>query len=569
MRGALPGKPFGRGRSFRKMRKKNAGALFMDFHVSPDDRVGGQPQKKRAAAAPRRKRSPPKRAASSPASAASLSTVDDEPPHARQAGERAEAPEGQEGPRQAPAQAADPRAACSSTARLLAASSSASGAASRVAGVVAYFYVQLPSSNTWAVPDRPANIRILAADGQLISNRGKTGGEAVSLRELPHYVPAAFIAIEDRRFYEHFGVDVMGLMSVALESVQAGEITRGASTITQQLAKNLFLTPDQTLGRKVQETLLAVWLEQNYTKDDILELYLNRMFFGTDARAATPRHRGRVADLLRQVGAQPLARRSRDPRRLAPGALSPQPAHRRPRQGQGAPDPRPPGHGRAKATSREDEAHAAEIDPNQQIRTKVAGAEYYVADWVETLMQAYIGDVTKDVIVQTTINWDLQKQAEFVVREAVANAGQGARLHPGRAGRDGCRRHRARPRRRHRLRQEPVQPRRHRPPPARLGLQALRLSRRDGEGLHARHRRRRCALRLQRLEPVERLRQVRRPGDAARRARLFAQHRLRPPRHRCRPPDRWSMPRCGWASPRLWTPCPRSRSAPPKFRCSS
>src|SRR5690606_37135757 len=114
-------------------------------------------------------------------------------------------------------------------------------------------------------------IHILAAGGQLMSNRGKTGGEAVSLRELPHYVPAAFIAIEDRRFNDHFGIDVIGLVSVALESVRAGEVTRGASTLTQQLAKNLFLTPDQTLQRKVQEALLAVWLEQNYSKDDILE----------------------------------------------------------------------------------------------------------------------------------------------------------------------------------------------------------------------------------------------------------------------------------------------------------
>ena len=87
-----------------------------------------------------------------------------------------------------------------------------------VIGVVVYYGAQLPSSDTWAVPDRPPNIRILAADGQLISNRGQTGGEAASLRELPEYVPAAFIAIEDRRFYDHFGVDLMGLAAVAVES---------------------------------------------------------------------------------------------------------------------------------------------------------------------------------------------------------------------------------------------------------------------------------------------------------------------------------------------------------------
>src|SRR5690606_22052198 len=121
-----------------------------------------------------------------------------------------------------------------------------------VIGVIVYYGAQLPSSNTWAIPERPPNIRILAADGSLISNRGQTGGEAVTFRELPAFVPAAFIASEDKRFMSHFGVDPIGLMAVAVESIQARGVTRGASTLTQQVAKNLFLTPDQTIGRKVQ-----------------------------------------------------------------------------------------------------------------------------------------------------------------------------------------------------------------------------------------------------------------------------------------------------------------------------
>src|SRR5690606_35509054 len=104
-----------------------------------------------------------------------------------------------------------------------------------VAGVIVYYGAQLPSSDTWEIPDRPPNIRILAADGSLISNRGKTGGEAVTYRELPYYVPAAIIASEDRRYMSHFRVDPTGLLSVAIESAQARGVTRGASTITQQV----------------------------------------------------------------------------------------------------------------------------------------------------------------------------------------------------------------------------------------------------------------------------------------------------------------------------------------------
>lgn len=286
-----------------------------------------------------------------------------------------------------------------------------------VIGVVVYYGAQLPSSDTWAIPDRPPNIRILAADGSLMSNRGQTGGEAVTYRELPYYVPAAIIASEDRRYMSHFGVDPVGLLAVLVESLQAREVTRGASTITQQVAKNLFLTPDQTLGRKVQEAILAIWLEQNYTKEEILELYFNRVYFGAGAtgiEAAAQTYFGVSARNLSLGQAAMLA------------GILPAPSAYNPKTN---PD-------RAKERQRltlnsmaeegyitREEADAARIDPNQTIRTRVAGSESYVADWVESLMQAYVGDVEKDVIVHTTVNWDLQKEAELIVREMVASEG--------------------------------------------------------------------------------------------------------------------------------------------------
>ena len=109
---------------------------------------------------------------------------------------------------------------------------------------------------------------------------------------------------------------------MALESLSAPGVTRGASTITQQLAKNLFLTPDQTLGRKVQEALLAVWLEHNYSKDEILELYLNRIDFGHQTIGIE----AAVAVLFRPFGPQPDAGRSGNARRVAarrPSRLNP------------------------------------------------------------------------------------------------------------------------------------------------------------------------------------------------------------------------------------------------------
>lgn len=287
-----------------------------------------------------------------------------------------------------------------------------------IAGIVAYYAVQLPASDSWAVPTRPANIRIVATNGQLISNRGKMGGEAVAYHELPHYVPAAVLAIEDRRFFSHFGIDILGITRAMIGNIMAGRITAGGSTITQQVAKNLFLTPDQNLGRKVQEALLAIWLEQNYSKIEILELYLNRVYFGAGSfgiEAAAHKYFGKSARNLSLGEAAIMAGLLKAPSRLSPDR-HPDEAAARARVVLGAMA--------EEGYISPAEAEAAAIDPTKRIRTRVAGAEFYVADWVESLMTSYIGEVTQDVIVTTTIDWDLQKRAEFVVREMVAAKGE-------------------------------------------------------------------------------------------------------------------------------------------------
>ena len=94
------------------------------------------------------------------------------------------------------------------------------------------------------------------------------------------YLPKAVIATEDRRFYSHFGIDPIGLVRAAFANLAARHLVQGGSTITQQLAKNLFLTPERSFCRKIQETLLALWLEHRFTKDQILEIYLNRVYLG-------------------------------------------------------------------------------------------------------------------------------------------------------------------------------------------------------------------------------------------------------------------------------------------------
>src|SRR5208283_4548490 len=119
-----------------------------------------------------------------------------------------------------------------------------------LAGLVAYDASQLPPIDQLAVPKRPPNIAILGDDGTLLANRGDTGGPAVRLVDLPPYLPKAFVAIEDRRFYSHFGIDPVGISRAVLRDVTGRGAVEGGSTLTQQLAKNLFLTQERTLSRK-------------------------------------------------------------------------------------------------------------------------------------------------------------------------------------------------------------------------------------------------------------------------------------------------------------------------------
>ena len=145
------------------------------------------------------------------------------------------------------------------------------------------FAWDLPRPDSLPAATRRPSVTLLAADGAMLATQGDLYGETVRLRDLPAHLPAALMAVEDRRFRRHFGIDPWGLARAALANWRAGEVVQGGSTLTQQLAKNLFLTPERNLRRKVQEALLALWLERRFTKDQLLEIYLNRVYLGAGA----------------------------------------------------------------------------------------------------------------------------------------------------------------------------------------------------------------------------------------------------------------------------------------------
>ena len=293
-------------------------------------------------------------------------------------------------------------------------------------GVVAYYGARLPSITSWAVPDRPPNIKILANDGSVIANRGDTGGEAVALADLPPYLPEAVIAIEDRRFYGHFGLDPEGLVRAAVSNLRAGNVVQGGSTITQQLAKNLFLTPERTLERKIQELILALWLEARYSKKEILEMYLNRVYFGAGAYgvdAAARRYFGKPARSLTLSEAAVLAALLKAPSRFSPRA-NPQASEARTKLVLNVMADT------GYITRRE--AELAFAAPHKTVKPLAGNSGSYVADWVADLLPDLAGALPGDVVVDTTVDFDLQTEAAKAIEAGLAEhgkefrAGQGA-----------------------------------------------------------------------------------------------------------------------------------------------
>src|SRR6266496_3695552 len=198
-------------------------------------------------------------------------------------------------------------------------------------GTIAFGVSTLPPIQTLEVPKRPPTVEIVGTDGRPLVMRGEMSGTDVPIKELPPYLPRAFVAIEDRRFYSHYGVDPVGLVRAAIANVLHRGVSQGGSTITQQLAKNLFLTQERTLWRKLQEVVLALWLEHKFSKSEILELYLNRVYFGSGAygvEAAAQRYFGKPAREVKIAEAAMLAGLVKSPSRLAP-SRNPNGAERR------------------------------------------------------------------------------------------------------------------------------------------------------------------------------------------------------------------------------------------------
>ena len=285
------------------------------------------------------------------------------------------------------------------------------------AGMVAYYASQLPPIDQLAVPKRPPNIAIVGDDGTQLVNRGDTGGAAVRLRDLPPFLPKAFVAIEDRRFYQHWGIDPIGIVRAILRNATGSGGMQGGSTLTQQLAKNLFLTQERTVSRKIQEAILAIWLEHKYSKDQILELYLNRVYFGSGAygvEAAANRYFGKSARTVTLAEAAVLAGLMKAPTKLAPNR-NPAGATERAAQVVAAMT--------QEGFVNDAAAKGALANPAKAMKEHAAGAVNYAADYVMDMLDDTIGAVEEDIVVTTTISPSLETAGEHALDDGLNKSG--------------------------------------------------------------------------------------------------------------------------------------------------
>jgi penicillin-binding protein 1A len=283
----------------------------------------------------------------------------------------------------------------------------ASWAAFLVLCFVGWLAYDLPDVSRLNEIRRQPSVTLLASDGSVLATYGDLYGQTVRLVDLPPYLPQAVLATEDRRFYGHFGLDPLGLLRAAYINLRDWRLTQGGSTITQQLAKNVFLTPARTVRRKGQEMLLALWLERNFTKDEILALYLNRVYFGAGTYgvdAAARKYFGKPASQVTAFEAAMLAGLLRAPSVFNPtndGDLALSRA-------------RLVLHNMVDAGFITD-AEADAIAKGAATTTRLAAAGRtgrHFADWVLDQVQSYVGFVDRDLVVVTTLDPRLQHLAE-------------------------------------------------------------------------------------------------------------------------------------------------------------
>lgn len=280
-----------------------------------------------------------------------------------------------------------------------------------ILGIVLYYSLDLPNPDTLKAPKVAPTVTIITGDGEVLTHRAAQQSGYIAIKLLPEHTKQAIIAIEDRGFYDHKGIDLFGILRAAVVNISSGRIAQGGSTITQQLAKMLYLKPEKKLKRKVQEAILAFRLEAKYDKDKLLELYFNQAYYGAGANgieAASQKYFDKSARYLNLNESALLAGLVKAPSRYNP-LKSPKLAKARQKLV-------------LKAMLAEGYISQKQLDDalKQPLGLEPVNGELqaqYAADWIMQDLRGFAGDVTGDITVETTIDPYLQDVAEKALND--------------------------------------------------------------------------------------------------------------------------------------------------------
>ena len=287
-------------------------------------------------------------------------------------------------------------------------------------GLIAWYASDLPDINDALKVTRQPTVTLLAVDGSLLTTRGDLYGQPLRVKDVPRALSQAVLATEDRRFYKHFGLDLIGIARATYRNFKAGRIVQGGSTITQQLAKNLFLTPERSFKRKAQELILSLWLEHKFSKEQILTIYLNRVYLGAGTYgvdAAARRYFGVSAKRVSIFEAAMIAGLLKAPSRYNPWANL---ELAKKRAGQVLVNMVDAGYlSKGEAARSIKQAHLRRIP-------KRLTARYFI-DWALNQVSGYLAPGDRDIVVTTTLDLGIQRAAERRLAEILDGRGEKAR----------------------------------------------------------------------------------------------------------------------------------------------
>ncbi len=284
----------------------------------------------------------------------------------------------------------------------------------------AWLWLTLPSIDDLNRVTKTPSIVVRAENGEIIGSYGDVYGEYIAYRDLPKPLIDSLLATEDRNFYHHFGIDPLGLARAIYTNFRAHRLVQGGSTITQQLAKNVFLSPDRTLMRKLREALLAFKLESRFSKNDIITIYLNRVYLGAGTYgvdAAAHRYFGKSARNLTLSESALITGLLKAPSRYAPTGNA---TLARKRAEQVLINMQDAGYLDDKQLAQ----GTAELKSLMSRRNEGARSTMYFTDWVVDQIPDLIGNVNADLEVTTTLSPQLQLAAEHAIAGVMDKKGE-------------------------------------------------------------------------------------------------------------------------------------------------